>query len=301
VVWASRFDGISEDLFALQDQIATRVVSTIAPQVREAELRRALRKRPENMEAYDCVLRGMAQRYHLDFDEFREARTWLERAITLDPGYAAPYALLADWHSIRVNQGWSTNPTADSAEVIRLATAAFERDSYDAMALALCGHVKSLLLHEFDDAIALFDRAIAASPSSAIAWTRSSPTYSYIGDAREAIHRAEQGLRLSPFDLHIFFAHGILSLAYYVAEEYEEGVRWGRKAREEHPRWTANLRFLAVNLAGAGHLEEARDVAQALLAVEPGFTVDRFIEGYPLRDPLRARFADHLRQAGLPG
>src|SRR5205807_643745 len=92
VVWASRFDGISEDLFALQDQIATKVVATIAPQVREAELRRALRKRPDSMEAYDCVLRGMAQRYQLDLEEFAEARTWLERAIALDPGYAAAYA-----------------------------------------------------------------------------------------------------------------------------------------------------------------------------------------------------------------
>jgi TolB-like protein len=300
VVWASHFDGISDDLFALQDQIASRVVSTIAPQVREAELRRALRKRPDSMEAYDCVLRGMAQRYHLNLEDFADARTWLERAIALDPGYAAPYALLADWHSIRVNQGWSTDPTADNAEVIRLATAAFERDSFDAMALALCGHVKSLLLHEFDDAIALFDRAISASPSSAIAWTRSSPTFSYIGDAREAIRRAEQGLRLSPFDLHIFFAHAILGLALYVAAEHEEGIRWGRKAREENPRWTANLRFLAVNLAAAGHLDEAREVGRALLAVEPGFRVGRFIEGYALRDPVRARFGDHLRQAGLP-
>jgi len=301
VVWASRFDGSSADLFALQDLIASKVVSTIAPQVREAELRRALRKRPDNMEAYDCVLRGMAQRYHLDLEDFAEARTWLERAIALDPGYAAPYALLADWHSIRVNQGWSTDPAADNAEVIRLATTAFERDSFDAMALALCGHVKSLLLHQFDDAISLFDRAIAASPSSAIAWTRSSPTYSYLGNAREAIRRAEQGLRLSPLDLHIFFAHAILGLAFYVADEYEEGIRWGRKSREENPRWTANLRFLTVNLAAAGHLDEAHAVGQALLAVEPGFRVDSFIAGYALRDPLRSRFADHLRQARLPG
>ena len=301
VVWASRFDGISEDLFALQDQIATRVVSTIAPQVREAELRRALRKRPDSMEAYDCVLRGMAQRYQLDLEEFDEARTWLERAIALDPGYAAAYALLADWHSIRVNQGWSTDPAADNAEVIRLATAACERDSFDAMALALCGHVKSLLLHEFDDAITLFDRAISASPNSAIAWTRSSPTYSYLGDAREAIRRAEQGLRLSPLDLHIFFVHATLGLAFYVADEYEEGIRWGRKAREENPRWTANLRFLAVNLAAAGHRDDAREVGLALLAVEPGFRVDRFVEGYPLQDPLRGGFAHHLRLAGLPG
>jgi adenylate cyclase len=244
----------------------------------------------------------MAQRYHLDLEDFTQARTWLERAIALDPGYAAPYALLADWYSIRVNQGWSTDPAADSVEVIRLASAAFERDSFDAMALALCGHVKSLLRHEFDEAISLFDRAIAASPSSAIAWTRSSPTYSYIGDAQEAIRRAEQGLRLSPLDLHIFFAHGILSLALYVADEHDEGIRWGRKSREENPRWTANLRFLAANLAAAGQLDEARDVRRALLAVEPGFRVDRFMESYPLRDPeRRVRFAEHLRRAGLPG
>src|SRR5262249_39144339 len=158
--------------------------------------------------------------------------------------------------------------------------------------LALCGHLKSLLLHEFNDAIALFDRAISASPSSAIAWTRSSPTYSYIGDAQEAIRRAEQGLRLSPLDLHIFFSHTILGLAHYVAGAYEDGVRWGRKAREENPRWTANLRLLAANLAAAGHLADAREVGRALIAVEPGFRVGRFTESYALRDPRRSCFAE---------
>src|SRR4030095_1051197 len=120
VIWASHFDGSSEDLFALQDQIAGRVVSTIAPQVREAELRRALRKRPDSMEAYDCVLRALALIYRLKPDDFAEARTWLEKATALDPGYATPYALLAIWHSIRFGQGWSSDPAADQAEVMRL-------------------------------------------------------------------------------------------------------------------------------------------------------------------------------------
>jgi adenylate cyclase len=302
VVWASHFDGSSEDLFALQDQIATRVVSTIAPHVREAELRRALRKRPENLEAYDCVLRALAQIYRLNPQDFAEARTWLEKAIALDPGYATPYALLAIWHSIRVGQGWSPAPAADQTEVMRLATAALARDSFDAMALTLCGHAKSILLYEFDEAIALFDRAIAASPSSAIAWTRSSPTYSYVGDAREAIRRAEEGLRLSPLDPHIFYTHTILGIGLYVAGEHDEAARWGRRAREENPRYTANLRFLAANLAAAGHMDEAREAGQALLAIEPGFQVGRFVEGYAIRDPeRRERLARHLRLTGLPG
>jgi TolB-like protein/Tfp pilus assembly protein PilF len=302
VVWATSFDGVSDDLFALQDQIAARVVSTIAPQVREAELRRALRKRPENLEAYDCTLRALAQIYQLDAATFAEARTWLERAIELDPSYAMPYALLAIWHTIRVGQGWSSSPLAEQAEVLRLATAAIARDSFDAMALALCGHAKSILRYEFDEALALFDRALEASPSSAIAWARSSPTYAYIGEPREAIRRAEQALRLSPFDPHIFLSHTALVLAHYVAGEYDEAIRWGRKAREENPRYNANLRLLAASLGAAGKMDEAQDVVQALLVAEPSFLVKRFVEIYAIRDPARQEnLARHLRMAGLPG
>jgi adenylate cyclase len=302
VMWASHFDGLSDDLFALQDQVATRVVGILAPQVREAELRRALRKHPDNLEAYDCVLRGMAQLYQLNLGDFAEARTWLERAITLDPAYAAPYALLAAWHGLRVQQGWSPDPAADQAEVMRRATAALSRDSFDATALALCGHAKSLLRYEFDEAIAMFDRAIESSPSSYIAWTRSSPTYSYIGDAREAIRRAEHGLSLSPLDPHVFYPHTSLGIGFYVAGEHEEGARWGRKAREENPRYTGNLRFLTANLAASGQADEAHEVAKALLSVDPGFLVSRFIERYAIRDPERqARLARDLRLAGLPG
>ena len=302
VAWAGHFDGVADDLFALQDQIASRVVGTIAPQVREAELRRALRKRPDSMEAYDYALRGLAQLYQLNLRDFTEARTWLEKAISLDPAYAMPYALLAIWHSIRVGQGWSSDPIAEQGEVLRLATAAIARDSYDAMALTLCGHAKSILRYEFDEAIALFDRATEASPNSAIAWTRSSPTFSYIGDAEEALRRVEHGLRLSPLDPHLFLAHTILGLAHYVAGRHDEAARWGRKAREENPHYTANLRLLAASLAASGRDDEAREVGQALLVADPRFAVSRFVETYAIRDPeRRQRLAEHLRHAGLPG
>jgi transcriptional regulator with AAA-type ATPase domain/TolB-like protein/Tfp pilus assembly protein PilF len=302
VHWASHFDGASDDPFALQDDIATRVVGTLAPQVREAELRRALRKRPDSLEAYDCALRGLALIYRLNREDFGTARTWLEKAMALDPGYAMPYALLAIWHTISSGQGWSKNPAMDQAEVLRFATAAIARDGFDAMALALCGHAKSILRYEFEEAMLLFDRATEASPSSAIAWTRSSPTYSYIGDPKEAIRRVEQALRLSPFDPHIFLPHTALTLANYVAGEYDESARWGRIAREENAQYTANLRLLAASLAAAGHEDEAREVGHALLAAEPTFEVGRFVDAYAIRDPERRdRLAQHLRRAGLPG
>src|SRR5262249_33253888 len=154
-------------------------------------------------------------------------------------------------------------------EVARLGAAALERDSFDAMALALYGHLKSFLFHEFDEAIALFDRALSASPNSALAWTRSSPTYSYLGRPEEGVARAEEGLRLSPLDPQIFFNHSSLGLAHYAAGRYEESVRWAEKARDANPNYVSNLRILAASLAAAGRLSDAEAVAHALLALAP--------------------------------
>jgi tetratricopeptide (TPR) repeat protein len=123
-----------------------------------------------------------------------------------------------------------------------------------------------------------------------------------LGDSREAIRRAEQGIRLSPFDPHIFFAHTILGLGHHVAGDYEEAARWGRVAREENPQFTANLRILAASLGALGLADEARDVRDALLIVEPKFEVARFVASYAIRDPDRSEhLARHLRLAGLPG
>ena len=149
--------------------------------------------------------------------------------------------------------------------------------------------------------IALFDRAIASSPNCADAWVRSSPTYSYLGDGEEAKRRARLGQRLSPLDAHLFFTHAVLCLACYSAANFDEAAVWGRKALNQNPNFTANLRLLTASLAAAGQLSEARDIGRRLLEAEPRFRVTPFCEAYAFRDPARrAAMADHLRAAGLP-
>jgi adenylate cyclase len=175
VVWTERIDGRADDLFALQDVLAERTVTAIAPQVQEAEIRRARRKRPDSLDAYDFMLRGLDLLYRLRRSEFDQAREMFDRSIDLDPGYAAPYALSAIWHSIRLNQAWSDDRAADYAAVTRRAEAALQLDPRDPRALALCGHVRAFLAHDYEGAFALFDRATAASPNSAVAWYRAAP------------------------------------------------------------------------------------------------------------------------------
>jgi adenylate cyclase len=301
VVWTENFDGVAADLFDLQDQIASQIVTTIAPHVREAELKRTLRKRPDSMDAYDHTLQALDLMYRLNLDDFNRARQLLQRAMELDPGYAKAYAMAAKWHGLTFGQGWSSEPDKDAAETDRLATAAILRDSNDALALALCGHHKAFLFRDYDRAISLFDRALAASPNSAMAWTLSSPTYSYIGDGASAIARAERGLRLSPLDPHAFWYQTTLTLAYYAKGDYAAAAEWGSKVAAMKPTFTANLRFLAASLAALGRSGDGQHVADMLMQVEPKFRVGPFATRYAFKDEARRQlFAEHLRLSGLP-
>jgi len=300
VLWTDRVSGELTDLFVVQERLAERVVQTIAPNIYGVELRRIARKRTENFDAYDYMLRGLDLLYRLTPQEFDQAYQMFQKSIELDESYAVPYALSALWHSIRSQQGWSPDPPTDFAAVQRFAADALERDPLDIWALSLSGHLRALLFRDFDAAISLFDRAIYASPNSAFAWARSSPTFCYIGDGAEAQRRAEQAMRLSPFDPQIFFTHTALGHAAYTQGNYEDAVVWGRRAYAENPRYTANVRLFVASLAAAGAVDEARQVGRALLRLEPNFRVRKFCDNYAYRDPeRRGALAQHLLSAGL--
>jgi adenylate cyclase len=301
VLWSDRVNGDISDLFTVQDRLTERVIQTIAPNIYGAEIRRVVRKRTENFDAYDYMLRGLDLLYRLTPKEFDQAHETFQKSIELDESYAVPHALTALWHSIRANQGWSSDLAQDRAAVDKFAAAALERDPLDVWALSLSGHLRSLLFRDFEGALVLFDRAIYASPNSSFASARSGPTFAYMGDGAEARRRAEEARRLSPFDSQIFFTHTTMGIAAYTQGDYEGAVVAARRAYAENPKYTANIRFLAASLAPAGSLEEARRIGETLRQLEPGFRVRKFCEGYAYGDPeRRATLARHLLLAGLP-
>ena len=301
VIATDRFEGDASDLFALQDRLTEQVLQTIAPHIRDAELRRIRNRRTDSLDAYEYMLRGLDLLYRLDFAGFEQARTMFERSISLDEDYAAPYAFTALWHSIRFQQGWSPDGAKDLKSVDEFAAAALLRDQNDVWALSLSGHLRAFLFRDFDAAFALFDRALRVSPNSAFAWARSSPAFNYTGETAEARRRAEEALRLSPFDPHIFFTHCTLAITAYIEGDYKTAVTWGRRSYAGNPMYTANLRFLAASLAASGQLEDARGVGENLRRLDPHFQVRNFLQTYAVQDEqVKARLNEHLLAAGLP-
>jgi adenylate cyclase len=301
-LWGDRMASATDELFGMQDEIVGRVVGGIAPQVRTAELQRALRKRPESFTAYDCLLRALDQIHSLERDSFLRARGFLDQAMAEDSGFAMPFAWAARWHSLLIGQGWSSDPHADAERTAALATRAIELDRQNALALAIYGHHRSYLFHDWSGALVHLNRALVAGPSNALAWALSSCTLSYIGRSTNALQHAEHALRLSPYDPGLCFYYTTMALAHYAAGRYEQAADWAIMSDGERPGYTANLRYMIASLAALDRLDEARAAAARLMAIEPGFRLDAFERTrQPFREAETAKgYVAHLRKAGLP-
>ena len=269
IIRSNRHDSTVDQLFELQAEIALAATNVIAPNIQEWELRRAMRKHPESLTAYDLVLQARQQLYRLDYASHSRARGLLQQAITLDPHYAPAYSFLAHWHIFHVGEGWSTDPAEDAAEAARVARAALDRDEYDALAMAVYGHVQSFLFHDYQAAMAHFDRAIEIGPNCAEAWSMSSFTCGYLDDGRSAVERARYGFRLSPLDRRTFYKEFSLAQAYYVNGEHEAAAAWARKARAQSPTAMYNDRVLVASLSALGQTDEAQEVAKGIMQRVP--------------------------------
>src|SRR5499426_1130731 len=133
-LWADRFEGTLDDIFELQDQVATSVVGAIAPQLERAEIKRALRKPTESLDAYDYYLRGMTHASTPMPEDADKALALLGKAIELEPDYAAAHAIISWCHEARYLRGGMQEETRIAA--LHHARLAIAVGTDDAAALA---------------------------------------------------------------------------------------------------------------------------------------------------------------------
>jgi TolB-like protein len=300
-VWAQRFEGANDDLFEFQDRIAASIVSSLEPRVSQVEAARVGDRPTESLDAYDSVLKALSRLYVFTPESYREAGSLLERAVALDADYAQAHAYLAWWLNFQIGEGWSADPAADTRRAIEAAGRATALDPEDAFALSVAGHVHAFMLRRMDEALELFDQALARNENSAFAWGLSALTLAYRGEPDKALERLKNVWQLNPFDPLNFYFWIVAGIAEFVAGRYQESVAWLRKSRRANPRFVASMRMLAAALALAGEEDAAREVGAELLAVNPAFRVSSFVAWYPLARPQDIdRLAEGLRRAGLP-
>ncbi len=301
ILWSERFQCDLVDAFALQAELARKVVGSVAPFVRSFELRRARITNFEQLDAYEITLRGIGLMYRLSREDFLSARGAFETAIERDPVSPMPHAYLANWHLIRIAIGGSEDPLRDSGAATVCAENALACDPNDALALAVDGLVSAWSRHDLDAAERRLAQALAANPNEPLAWLWNAMVHAWRGRGAEAVQSADRALSLSPLDPMIYYFNSLASTANLVGECYEHAIELATRSLRENRLHTPTLRALAVGLVLSGRIEEARETVRRLRQLEPGLTVGAFRARYPGRDsPQAARFAAALLAAGLP-
>ena len=301
VVWSRRFDREADDLLTLQDEIAAEAVAQIDPELLLIESQRVAARPVADATAYDLLLRGLSLMDRLERPLFVQAGELLRQAITLEPDYAAAHAWYAYWHVLLVGQGWAKDPSLGIAQAGRLAERAIMLDPQDAKALTIAGHVRAYLHHRLREATALHERALTHNPNLAMAWSLSSVAFAYIGDLDEAERRIRRYKTLSPLDPHAFFLDIPLIIVALLKHDHVAAVAFGREVSEMNPALSASCKPYLAALGHLGHHDEATSVRARLLALEPGFSVQKFLATSPFEmDAHRDHFAEGLRLAGVP-
>ena len=270
-LWAEHYDGVVEDVFDLQDQITASVVGSIQPSIRTAEIERARRKRPENLDAYDLVMRALPYVWALEYEANKEAARLLDKALLLDPGYPLALSLAAWCRGQRIVYNWSKNLQEDKRETLRQAQAAAALAPDDPFILTVLGAALTIT-REYQRAESMLERALSQDPNSAWAWNRSGWLHDYRDDPEIAIQHFERSLRLSPFDPMAFNCEMGIGCAHFIAKRYDLAAQWQEKALVAKPSAIWIHRTLAPAYALAGDLDKARE---SVAELHEGLSRDR--------------------------
>jgi len=298
-VWAETFEGTVDDIFDFQDHITARIINAIEPHLRDAEIRRTQRRRPESPNAYDYYLRGMAQFAIETAEGSSEALRLLSMAIDRDPSFAPPYALAAWCRIYRILQSWCDDQAREMDEAAHLARSAIELDREDPTVLALAGHAISFATLDHDKSLALIERSLAINPNSAVASHAAGWVRAYVGDAAGAVECFTRALRMSPLDSRIHMFHSGLAFGNIMLGQFDEAIAWARKCVDNRPHFVFGYKVLAAALANAGRLAEASEAATRVMNSDPLFRLrqtERLVRPSPGRD----RYLAGIRKAGIP-
>jgi adenylate cyclase len=300
-IWADRFDGALDDIFELQDQVASGVAGAIEPKLRQSEIERASRKPTANLTVYDLYLRALAQSYRYTGEGVAEAVVLARQALAIDPSYAPAAAMVGWCRVLQWAQGWGAPAADDIAEACRLARQALEAARDDADTVWQAAWTLFFLAGEVEMAAATLDRAVALNPNAAHAWAARGLIHAVRNQPEAAIEAIERARRLSPFDPYAFYYAVIIAIAHLAARRFEQAIEWADRTLHDQPRTVAAMRVKVAALAHLGHLDAARAELNRVLAIDAKLTIAGFREYAQFGAPeVLEVYVVGLRLAGLP-
>ena len=285
-IWSNNFDLSVDEIFDVQDEIAEQIVSTIVGRVEADSINTIKTKRPDNMDAYDLVLKGLE--YAKNGGVFKEntenAVKLFEQAIEVDPNYARAYAWKAC--SLANLSDWEEDPDPNMlSEAIASVKKALELDPNEPEVHRIMGAIKLWFERDHELAKYHFEKARELCPSDVYIISRYAVMLNYFGEFEKALSELERAMRLDPFSHDLLF--GPEGMCHYWLENYDQAIASFRKVRVP----SRNLFYLAATYFKKGDKELAQEKLKEAKAIT-GMDVDTFVDSEPYENK---EVADKLR------
>jgi adenylate cyclase len=295
-VWSERYDRPLTDLFALQDEIIQKIVLALKVELLPAE-QELLRHFPtNNLEAYDYFWRGAEYYWRISKEDNLRARQMYEKAIALDPTFAAAYAGLSNTYLAEWTQQWSQDPQG-LERAFAFAQRARDLDDSSFYAHQMLGLLYSQK-GQYDLAIAEAERAVALAPNLSFNYVTLGIILAPAGRPEDAIGFTEKGIRLDPHFVALFSF--VLGRAYYLAGRYDEALTALKRHLARHPANSSAHLYLAAVYSEMDQEEAAQAEATEILRVNPQFSLEVWRQRVPFKDhTVQERLLNALRKAGL--
>jgi len=296
-VWSETYDAEAKDIFAVQDDVSRRVVGAAAVKLTRFERERVLTKPTENLAAYEYVLHGREFLSHPSRDKNDEAAALFQRAIDLDPSYAAAYAALGGSHFEAVVSGWTEFRQDEIEQAETLAQKALALDPATTSAYRLLGFL-TMYKRRYDLALGQIDRALEINPSDVDSYFARGNILVWAGRAAEALPWLEGALR---FDRGHILATQSLCWSYYLLGRYSDAVEAGDRALARSPGRNGQTYihpFLAAAYAEMGRNQDAEGERVILMRLWPFFDARTFARQFGTPEA-RDHLLEGLKKAGF--
>jgi len=299
-VWAERYDRDLADIFVVQDEITEAVTVAVAPAIAHAELQRAIRKPPGNLDAWAAYQRGMWHLEKATVSDDAVAERFFGQAVDLDPTFADAYCGLAETQT-RAAVVFNTRGLADAQNSVETsARLAVALDGSNAVAHA-CLSVALFLRGDHHGALVEAERALTSSPNLASGYWRRGQALIFSGQPQEGLRDLQTSLALEPRGVNL--AHRLTQVAagYYFSRAYEDAVEASKNVIRSFPNFPPPYRWLAAALGQLGRFDEANAALEQGLRVSPAL-FDLLSRGHPpwIRPQDQAHLLEGLRKAGMP-
>ena len=289
-IWSSNFDLSIDEVFDVQDKIAEQIVATIVGRVEEDTLNTLTAKRPENMDAYDLVLKGLeyAKKGNIVKTNIEKAVELFEQAITSEPTYARAHA----WRACSLGNlmDWEDDPDPKLfTKALESANLALDLDPNEPEVHRVLGAIKLWYERDHEMGKYHFEKARELCPSDVYIIQRYATALIYFGEFEQALNEVKRAMRLDPFSHDLL--HGTEALCHYWLENYEESVSCFKKIKV----LKAQLFYMAMAYKKLNNSSLAQEKLKEARTIT-GMEIDSFIKSEPYKDQeLSSQVEDMLK------